>query len=157
MTYRLRAAAVFAVLILVAGCAGRPRMIAGPPPAPTDRENSIRMMLSFDLNKDGTVTREEVEQVLRQQFAATDLNHDGVLDQTEVAAENDRRYKASGTGFSPLIDWNQDGKVDFAEYATTAHSVFADLDRNHNGVLEVAELRLPRMPGQPAPRRTGFL
>jgi len=52
------------------------------------------------------------------------------------------------------VDWNRDGKVDFAEFATTARSVFEEMDRNHNGVLEGGEVRVPPMRG--GPRRGGF-
>ena len=140
------------VLLMASACGGRMRPNFGPPPAPTDRENNIRLMLSYDGNSDGKVSREELEQGLKRQFDACDLNHDGILDAMEIAIENDRRYKAAGTGFSPLIDWNQDGRVDFAEFATTAHSVFAELDANHDGMLEGGELRVPRM-RQQGPQR----
>ena len=118
------------------------------PAPPSDREQNIRLMLSYDANSDGKITRAELEAGLKRQFDIVDLNHDGILDRAEMQAENDRRYGSNGTGFSPLIDWNQDGRVDFSEFATTARSVFEDLDRNHNGVLEGAELRLPRQPMQ---------
>lgn len=146
--------AVCAAVALVAACAGAPRRPMGPPPPPTDLEQNIRLMLSYDANSDGKVTREELEQGLRRQFMAVDRNGDGILDQAEVQAENDRRYGAAGTGFSPLIDWNRDGKVDFTEFATTARSVFEEMDRNHNGVLEGGEVRVPPMRG--GPRRGGF-
>jgi hypothetical protein len=148
-------AAVCAVLVVVCACGGGPRRPMGVPPPPTDLEMNIRLMLSYDANSDGKVTRDELEQGLRRQFAAVDRNRDGILDQAEVQAENDRRYGANGTGFSPLIDWNRDGKVDFAEFATTARSVFEEMDRDHNGVLEGGEIRVPRMRDE-GPRRGGF-
>jgi hypothetical protein len=147
-------AAACAVFAVVSACGGGPRRPMGVPPPPTDLEMNIRLMLSYDANSDGKVTRDELEQGLRRQFAAVDRNGDGILDQSEVQAENDRRYGANGTGFSPLIDWNRDGKVDFAEFATTARSVFEEMDKNHNGVLEGGEIRVPRMRDE-APRRGG--
>ncbi len=152
---RVRTAAVaFAVVALVSGCGG-PQRPNGPPPPPTDLEQNIRLMLSYDANSDGKVTRDELEQGLRRQFTIVDRNGDGVLDQMEVQAENDRRYGAAGTGFSPLIDWNRDGRVDFSEFATTARSVFEEMDKDRNAVLEGAELRVPLMRGGGL-RRGGF-
>jgi Ca2+-binding EF-hand superfamily protein len=126
----------------------------GPPPAPTDREQNIRLILAYDANADGKVTRDELEAGLKREFVMADRNGDGVLDLPEIQAENARRFAANRTGFSPLIDWNRDGKVDFSEFATTMRSLFEDMDRSRNGVLEGAELRLPRVRGAgPPPRR----
>ena len=142
---------VLAAMGLASGCASNRN---DPPQAPDELEQNIRLMLSYDGNSDGKVTREELDQGLRRQFAAVDRNGDGVLDLPEIQPENDRRFRAMGTGFSPLIDWNRDGKVDFSEFATTARSVFEELDRDANGVLEGAELRVPPMRRQQGrPRR----
>jgi EF hand len=133
--------------VAVAGCAGpqaRGTRPGGNPPPPSDRERDIRLMLSYDGNSDGTVTRAELEAGLRRQFMAADTDHDGRLDGDETRAENDRRFRANGTLTSPLIDWNQDGFVSFDEFATTARSVFDELDTNHDGRLDASELRLPR-------------
>ena len=135
------------VVVLVAACAGPRR---APPPGGaqmrpiTEQEQNIRLMLSLDGNSDGTVTREEMETALRRQFEACDLNHDGRIDLREMQIENDRRYRAFGTGASPLIDWNRNGQIEFDEFATTARSLFAELDRDHDGKLDSNELRLPQ-------------
>jgi EF hand len=128
-------AAGFAGLLVVASCANSPQM--------SDQELNIRLMLSYDANSDGTVTRDELEAGLKRQFVAADTNGDGRLDPQEVRAENDRRFMANGTATSPLIDWNQDGFVSFDEFATTARSVFETLDKNQDGKLTPDELRLP--------------
>jgi len=118
-----------------------------------DLQRNIQEMLSFDANHDGTVTREELEAGLRGQFATADKNGDGVLDAAETQAENDRRWRENGTAFSPLIDWNQDGVIDFAEFATTARTLFAQLDRDRNGTLAGLELRVPVVRQAPPPPR----
>jgi hypothetical protein len=120
---------------------------------------NIRLMLTFDANKDGSVSRDEVEAGLKTQFEAADADRNGSLNLNEIQAENGRRWQASGTASSPLIDWNQDGVVGFAEFSGTAHSVFAQLDRDRGGSLVGAELEAPRVRGvvRPAPmaRREG--
>jgi len=139
-----------AVVVLVIGgfaaCSGpTPRMRPGAlPPTITDLERDVRLMLSYDANGDGIVTRQELDEGLRRQFAACDVNGDGKLDSKETQDENQRRFMANGTLASPLIDWNQDGFVSFEEFATTAHSVFDQLDKDRDGRLTSDELRLPR-------------
>jgi hypothetical protein len=153
MMFGIRIAAIgAAILIVLAGCAGPRREppqrgMGGANRPPSEQEQNIRFMLSFDGNSDGTVTRDEMESALKRQFDACDLNHDGRIDLREMQVENDRRFRAFGTGASPLIDWNQNGMIDFDEFATTARSMFAELDKDNDGKLDMNELRLPRMPG----------
>jgi Ca2+-binding EF-hand superfamily protein len=140
------AALTGAGLLIASACAGprNPGANANRPPPPiTETEQNIKLMLSYDENSDGTVTRQELEDGLRRQYAAADLNHDGKIDLKEMQAENDRRFRAFGTEASPLIDWNQDGIIDFDEFASTTRSVFEEMDKNHDGKLDNNELRLP--------------
>jgi Ca2+-binding EF-hand superfamily protein len=160
MTFSIRMLGCGAAAILaVAGCAG-PRAAQQRPPQAgpnaamrpvSEQEQNIRLMLSYDENSDGTVTRDELEAGLKRQFAVCDLNHDGRVNIAEMQAENDRRFRAFGTAASPLIDWNQNGQIDFDEFATTARSVFAELDSDRDGKLDKNELRLPMPRGRAAP------
>ena len=143
-------------LALLAGYGCGSRNPAGPVLAPDPRvassqvgevQQNIRLMLSFDVNKDGSVSRDEVEAGLKQQFEQADTDHNGSLNLGEMQAENGRRWQASGTASSPLIDWNLDGTVSFAEFSGTAHSVFGQLDRDQGGSLAGAELEAPRIRG----------
>ena len=144
----IRVLALSAALILGVGACAGPR--GGPGPGPggpnasvrplTEQDQNIRLMLSYDENSDGIVTRDEMEAGLRRQFAACDLNHDGRVDLQEMQAENARRFRAFGTGASPLMDWNQNGQLELDEFATTARSLFAELDRNMDGRLEGDEV-----------------
>ena len=145
-----------ALVLIASGCAGPrrglgPRDTMGAMRPPTERELNIRFMLSFDGNSDGTVTRDEMEAALKRQFDVCDLNHDGRIDVREMQVENDRRFRAFGTGASPLVDWNQNGIIEMEEFATTARSMFAELDVDEDGKLDMTELRLPRGPGNFVP------
>jgi hypothetical protein len=148
------------VLLLALGCAsgGREPILARDPRAASSQvgemQQNIQLMLSFDANRDGTVGRDEVEAGLKVQFEAADVDRNGSLNLNEIQAENARRWQRNGTASSPLIDWNQDGGVSFAEFSGTAHSVFADLDRDRGGSLAGTELQTPRVRGvaRPAPR-----
>jgi Ca2+-binding EF-hand superfamily protein len=149
-----------AVFLIAAACAGPRRAVIGMRALPPigETEQNIKLMLSYDENSDGVVTRQELEAGLRRQYAMADTNHDGKIDLREMQAENDRRFRAFGTEASPLIDWNQDGVIDFDEFASTARSVFDDMDKNHDMKLDQNELRLPqagRGPIQPRPGQMG--
>jgi hypothetical protein len=142
------------------GCArntGGPNLAQDPRAASSqvgEVQLNIRLMLSFDANKDGLVSHEEVEAGLKRQFEQADTDHNGSLNLGEIQAENARRWQASGTASSPLIDWNLDGTVSFAEFSATAYSVFAQLDRDQGGSLAGTELEAPRIRGA-RPRAAG--
>jgi Ca2+-binding EF-hand superfamily protein len=150
--------AMAAAAVLLAGCGGRggwfgggddfrdrdgPRGMRGDP---TGTAAGIKQLLRYDANKDGTLTRAEMEAGLKADFDALDKNHDGKLDSDETRAENDRRYLEGGTRYTPLIDWNQDGFIDFGEFANATRSLFDQLDRDHDGELSSSELKPPHGP-----------
>ena len=118
---------------------------------PTGLPPSAALLLRYDANHDGIVTREEMEAGLKADFAAADTNGDGCLDATETRAENQRRLARDGAQASPLVDWNLDGCVDFKEFANTAHSYFDLVDKKKDGKVTLIELRGPSMPIAPRP------
>jgi Ca2+-binding EF-hand superfamily protein len=118
------------------------RLPAGVPPA-------AALLLRYDANHDGVVTREEMEAGLKVDFAAADGNGDGCLNPAEVRAENNRRLAQDGAEASPLRDWNLDGCVDMKEFSNTAHSYFDLADKTKDGKVTLLELRGPSMPIAP--------
>jgi len=142
----LRAAVGFALSLSIAGCGGGPQR----PQHPEDEWHGPVQILLRYVDKDGRLTRAQLEAGLRKDFDAADLNHDGVLEQDEVRAVNQQRWKEDQSAISPLQDWNGDGVVDFDEFAGTARALFAEYDQNHDGVLTPQELR----PGKPAGAQT---
>jgi hypothetical protein len=120
---------------------------------------SAALLLRYDANHDGVVTRDEMEAGLKLDFAAADTNGDGCLGPAEVRAENDRRLARDGAEASPLVDWNLDGCVDQKEFGNTVHSYFDLADKTKDGRVSQIELRGPSMPIAPrtgAPTRTGM-
>ena len=105
------------------------------------------MLVQYDANHDGTLTRAELESGLRADFAQADKNHDGHLDEEEVRAVNQARWTANSSTTSPLVDWNHDGYVDFDEFAAAPRSLFDQMDANTDGQLTPDELN-PRGRGQ---------
>jgi Ca2+-binding EF-hand superfamily protein len=148
----LFAAGALGFTVCLSGAIAAQRLPGGLPP-------SAALLLRYDANHDGIVTREEMEEGLKADFAAADENHDGCLDPAEVRAENQRRLDRDGPEASPLTDWNLDGCVDMREFSNTVHSYFQLADKKKDGKVTQVELRGPSMPMAPpsnAPRRTGM-
>lgn len=172
--FPVRGWAVLAAALLASGCA--PSRDAAPRPAnqayddngpdeaapapqsraakpeTEDRFSPLQMLMRYDLNHDGSITRAELEAGLKADFDAADTNHDGKLDENEVRAVNEARWKAQNAATSPLVDWNGDGVVDFREFSGAARSLFVQLDANGDGVLSPEELN-PR--AKPAKGKAG--
>jgi hypothetical protein len=148
----LFAAAAFVVAIGPGTAEALQRLPAGLPA-------SAALLLRYDANHDGVVTREEMEAGLKADFAAADLNGDGCLDPAEERAENQRRLARDGAEASPLVDWNLDGCVDPKEFGNTVRSYFDLVDKTKDGKVTLVELRGPSMPIAPrtaAATRTGM-
>jgi|GEM_PF-938641 hypothetical protein len=112
-----------------------------------DRFSALKVLRKYVTNKDGSLTRAELETGLKADFDAADTNHNGKLEPDEMRAVNHQRWLEQGAASSPLTDWNGDGLVDFDEFAGMARSLFVQLDADHNGVLSSVELRqLPKKP-----------
>jgi Ca2+-binding EF-hand superfamily protein len=129
--------------VLLASCAG-PRPRDDQPERPKPFHPAIELLQPYDTNKDGILTRAELEAGLKADFAAADTNHDGRLDEEETRAVNEQRWSQNASTTSTLVDWNHDGYVDFAEFAATARSLFVQLDRNGDGQLEPEDWQLPK-------------
>jgi Ca2+-binding EF-hand superfamily protein len=125
----------------LAGCAGERHWSPIAAPRSEDWHTGKMMIANFDNNGDGTVTREELEAGLRQNFRQADTNGDGRLDAGEVEAANQRRIALDESTAIPLIDWNQDGYVDFNEFSAGIRSQFLQLDLNGDGKVTIDEFR----------------
>lgn len=138
---------------LLAGCA------ASRPPkwSPYEKPRSevwhpaAGLVARHDANGDGTVTREELEAGLKQDFWQADTNRDGRLDPDEAAAVNQRRIRMDQSTAIPLIDWNQDGYIDFNEFASGVRSQFEQLDQNGDGKVTPEEFRAAGVAITPTP------
>ena len=110
------------------------------------------MLLKYDANHDGTLTKEELIAGLRAEFDALDAKHTGCLTPDQVDAINQARIAADQSAATPLQDWNQDGCVDFREYSAAAFSLFDQIDKNGDGKITPQEFN-PRAarPGTQTP------
>jgi hypothetical protein len=110
---------------------------------------SAALLLRFDGDKDGSVTKDEMEAGLKADYAAADSNSDNCIDAAEVRVENAMRLRRDTSQASPLVDWNLDRCVDLREFSNTAHSYFDLADRTKDGRVSQLELRGPAMPLAP--------
>jgi Ca2+-binding EF-hand superfamily protein len=134
--------AILGLTLLLSACADR--RDRGPRETDTEFHPTINLLTKYDANQDGTITRAEMEAGLKQEFDAADTNHDGHLDADEAGVVNAQRWDADKSTASTIVDWNQDGFIDFNEFAGTARSLFADIDRDGDGQLTPKELQAYR-------------
>ena len=149
---------IFPALILLVACSGRQQ----PPPwlRPTEKprdENyhggNAAILLKYDANHDGTVTRDEIIRGLKAEFASHDTRHNACLDADQAAQINQERVDADQSTATPVMDWNQDGCIDYTEFSAAPYSLFDQLDANHDGRIDPKELQRagarPRDPSAP--------
>ncbi len=104
------------------------------------------MLLKYDTAKTGSISRAQLVAGLRAEFDALDTRHTGCLDPAQIDAVNQQRISTDKSTATPIQDWNLDGCLDYREYSAAAYSLFAQLDRNNDGLLTAQELN----PGRPA-------
>lgn len=137
---------VLAAILPLAACGGRPNPV--PPwmrSAETPRDENFRggpaaMLLKYDANHDGAVTRQELVDGVKAEFAAHDTGGKGCLDGDQTAEINQERVATDLSTASPLQDWNQDGCVNYTEFSAAPYSLFSQLDANHDGTVSAQEL-----------------
>jgi Ca2+-binding EF-hand superfamily protein len=133
--------AASAAVVLVS-CASEPKHRNwNPNGAPKYEDPSVTMIMKYDANHDGTLTRAELEEGLKADFDAFDHKHSGCLTDDQVVAINQARASIDQAAFTPLIDFKHNGCVDFDEFAAAPRSLFEQLDKNGDGKLTPDELR----------------
>ena len=134
-------------LVIVAACSGRrpePPPWMRPAEKPRDENyhgGNAGMILKYDANHDGTLTRDELIRGLKAEFAAHDTHHNGCLDPEQAGAINQARVDADQSIATPVMDWNQDGCIDYTEFSAAPYSLFDQLDLDHDGKLTPKELQ----------------
>jgi hypothetical protein len=111
----------------------------------------------LDANGDGKVTPQEHAQGADQMFRTMDADADGKvtsaeMDAAQAALGGDARL--SSTDKIKAVDGNGDGVLTAEEHAGGAKVMFATMDTNADGSLDIGEVRAghERMLGGDAPR-----
>lgn len=129
---------------------GPPRAMLGMPTT-----HSLDGLLAlYDGNGDGKLDRAEFDKARAEAFARTDRNGDGKLDEDEYTAEYEQRLERNlalrrqgGLDQAKvrfdILDKDKDGRMSWDEYAASGKNLFERSDRDHNGVVDAADARLP--------------
>lgn len=122
-------------------------MDEAPPPSRKGRTNYrgggsglAAFCLANDLNKDGKVTRGELDAAIAKRFAAA--THGGaVMTEDEFVADQEQDFRAANERSFKRLDKDRDGKLSLAEFSAAELKLFARLDKNHDGVLTADEMK----------------
>ena len=134
--------------------------------ARTGGSTGAAQLLRFDTDKDGRITRAEIDTGITAQFGRVDTNSDGKLDAAEVQRFNDARkadqrarYDAwraahpDATSRPPAdrardsidtlrtADWNLDGLITPDEFGGKTRAQAMRADRNGDGTIDPEELK----------------
>ena len=99
------------------------------------------MFEAFDLNADGQVTREEVDQFRADRFAEIDTNGDGTVSEDEFVAHAQARAAERAVERFNALDADGDGILNADVLASMPRGdMFSRLDQNDDGVITEDEL-----------------
>jgi len=116
---------------------------AGPQQAafkPGRGAGHARFCTENDLNRDGSVTHAEFDNVLAKRYAALTANAKAMTPQ-QFALDALKHYRETNARFFKRIDADHDGKLTLAEYSASDRKLFARLDRNKDGTVTRDELQ----------------
>ena len=98
----------------------------------------------FDVNKDGTITKDEIASVNTDRVKSYDKDGDGVLSLEEFTALWVETNKERIVRDFQARDPDGDAKVTLDEYAAPFAKMLAMLDQNGDGSIDASELSGPR-------------
>ncbi|HEY8698692.1 MAG TPA: EF-hand domain-containing protein [Rhizomicrobium sp.] len=93
-----------------------------------------RFFAEYDLNRDGKVTRDEVNKVVAQRFAQA-TSGAKAMNQQQLADSRTRSARQHIEDAFRRSDWNGDGKLTFDEYANPIRARFARADKQAAGFI----------------------
>jgi Ca2+-binding EF-hand superfamily protein len=109
---------------------GEGREATGPTP-----EELQQTLMSFDKNKDGKLSKDELPERMRGIFDRGDTNHDGFLTADEIAKVASAQAMPQGGG-------GREGRGEGrGPGGPRADMVFAALDTDHDGVISADEIK----------------
>ena len=106
-----------------------------------------RFMMLYDLNNDGKVTIEEINDDQARMFAAMDINNDKSMSVDEIRRRGRSLQIFRTTTLFDLLDTNGDGKLSLDEIQAPSKRWFKRYDTNSDGVMDASEV-----PARPAYR-----
>ncbi|WP_162913139.1 EF-hand domain-containing protein [Rhodospirillaceae bacterium SYSU D60014] len=100
-----------------------------------------RMLLQMDSDKDGTITRAEIDASAAARAAAIDADQDGTITVEEIDAYREKRRAERMAERLARMDRDGDGKVSVEEFEDAQTWRLARFDRNGDGTIERREMR----------------
>ncbi|HEY3638334.1 MAG TPA: hypothetical protein VGK90_09290 [Rhizomicrobium sp.] len=97
---------------------------------------------SYDVNKDGKVTRAEFDKLTQQQFNA--FAKGGSLNAEQYYQLLAAQSRSISARVFQRLDRDRDGKLTLAEFAASQERLFSRLDKNGDGVITEDELTSSR-------------
>ncbi|MFT5438798.1 MAG: hypothetical protein ACI9MJ_000659 [Alphaproteobacteria bacterium] len=94
----------------------------------------------YDLNEDGKITVDEINNDQARMFGALDINSDKALSVTEMRRRGRSLQIWRTVTMFDLLDANGDGKISVAEIQGPTKRWFVRHDTNKNGILEADEI-----------------
>lgn len=117
----------------------------GPGFGPPEGRGPAALLEKFDTNKDGKITKAQIDTVLAAQLKKYDTDGDGTLSLSEYQALfDDQMHDAMVRSFQAL-NRSGDGKVTADELRAPIDHLVQRLDRNHTGVIGLNQLDGPRV------------
>lgn len=107
-----------------------------------------RMMMLYDLNKDGKITIAEINGDQARIFTAMDVDGDKSLSVDELKRRGQSLQVFRTTTIFDLLDVNGDGKLSVAEVNAPSKRWFKRYDANNDGAMEAGELPTSRHHGR---------
>lgn len=112
-----------------------------------------RMQTEMDADKDGTVTRAEVEAFHAARAKEIDANNDGQITAAELQAFRDKQRERRMAEMLKTMDKDGDGKVSVAEFEAAQSWRTARFDRNGDGAIDRMDMMRGYGPHRPSPDR----
>jgi Ca2+-binding EF-hand superfamily protein len=100
------------------------------------------LCFTYDLNRDGKVTRAEFDKLTTQQFGA--FAKGGSLTSAQYTALIAAQSRSISERVFQRLDKDRDGKLTLAEFAGSQERLFSRLDKNNDGVITEDELTTSR-------------
>jgi len=111
-----------------------------PPPAdmygagPTHGRPGDRALQDFDLNRDGQITKAEMEKALAQRFSAA-TGGGGAMTEAQFVKAQEAMLRQHTDEMFHRSDWNGDGSLSLDEFRAPLRTHFSMMDRNGTGTI----------------------